>query len=68
MPNDLKNSIDGIESSEKETAILQSKINRLQELLEKQKRVIQSLEDVIDEQRIKIKRMYDVPEDVLELK
>ncbi|MHA1239182.1 MAG: hypothetical protein ACTSQU_00180 [Promethearchaeota archaeon] len=68
MPDDLKNVIDGIESSEKETAVLQSKINRLQELLEKQKRVIQSLEDVIDEQKIKITRMYDVPEDVLELK
>jgi len=68
MPDDLKNVIDGIESSEKETAVLQSKIDRLQELLEKQKSVIQSLEDVIDEQNIKIARMYDVPEDVLELK
>ena len=68
MPDDLKNVIDGIESNEKETAVFQSKIDRLQELLEKQKRVIQSLEDVIEEQKIKITRMYDVPEDVLELK
>ncbi len=68
MPDDLKNVIDGIESNEKETAVLQSKINRLQEMLEKQKGVIQSFEDIIEEQRIKIARMYDVPEDVLELK
>ncbi|MHA1472469.1 MAG: hypothetical protein ACTSQW_05160 [Promethearchaeota archaeon] len=68
MPDDLKNIIDGIESSEKETAVLQTKIDRLQQLLEKQKNVIQSLEEVIEEQKIKITRMYDVPEDVLELK
>ena len=68
MPDDLKNVIDGIESNEKETAVLQSKINRLQEMLEKQKGVIQSFEDIIEDQRIKIARMYDVPEDVLELK
>lgn len=68
MPDDLKNAIDGIESSEKETAVLQSKIDRLQELLEKQKRVIQSQDDVIEEQKVNIARMYDVPEDVLELK
>ncbi len=64
----LLDAIDGIESTEKESAVLQSKIDRLIETLEKQKGVIQSLEDVIDEQKIKIKRMYDVPEDVLELK
>ncbi|MHA1459483.1 MAG: hypothetical protein ACTSQR_07475 [Promethearchaeota archaeon] len=68
MPDDLKNAIDGIESSENQTAIMQSKIDKLQQLLEKQKRVIQNFEDVIDEQTIKIARMYDIPEDVLELK
>ncbi len=68
MPEDLKNVIDGIESNEKETSILQSKINRLQELFEKQKRVISSQESIIEEQKIKITRMYDIPEDVLELK
>ena len=68
MPKNLLDVIDGIESSEKESAVLQSKIERLQELREKQKGVIQSLESVIEEQKIKIKRMYDVPEDVLELK
>jgi len=68
MPKNLLDAIDGIESTEKESAVLQSKIDRLIETLEKQKGVIQSLEDVIEEQTIKIKRMYDVPEDVLELK
>ena len=68
MSKDLKNIIDGIESSEKETAIFQSKIDRLQEVLEKQKRVIQNQENIIEEQKVKITRMYDIPEDVLELK
>lgn len=68
MPKNLLDAIDGIESSEKESAVLQSKIDRLHELLEKQKGVIQSLEDVVEEQKTKIKRMYDVPEDILELK
>lgn len=68
MPKDLKNVIDGIESSEKESAVLQSKIDRLQEILEKQKRVINNQENIIEEQKIKITRMYDIPEDVLELK
>jgi chromosome segregation ATPase len=68
MSKDLKNMIDGIESSEKETAQLQSKINRLQELLEKQKTVISEQENLLEEQKVKISRMYDIPEDVLELK
>ncbi|MFX0075847.1 MAG: hypothetical protein ACFE96_10420 [Candidatus Hermodarchaeota archaeon] len=68
MPKSLRDAIDSIESSEKESAVLQSKIDRLLELIEKHKRTITSLESVIAEQEIKIKRMYDVPEDVLELK
>lgn len=68
MPKNLLDAIDGIESDEKESAVLQAKIDRLIETLEKQKGVIHSLEDVIEEQKIKIERMYDVPEDVLELK
>ena len=68
MPKDLLNAIDNIESSEKKTAVLQSKIDRLLELLEKQKRVIQNHEKIIEEQKVKITRLYDIPEDVLELK
>ena len=68
MSKDLKNMIDGIESSEKETAQLQSKINRLQEIIEKQKIVISEQENLIEDQKVKISRMYDIPEDVLELK
>jgi chromosome segregation ATPase len=68
MSKDLKNMIDGIESNEKEIAQLQNKINRLQELIEKQKVVINEQENLIEEQKVKISRMYDIPEDVLELK
>ena len=68
MPKDLKNEIDNIESSEKESAILLSKMDRLKEIIEKQKRVLKEHENIIEEQKIKIARMYDIPEDVLELK
>ncbi len=68
MPKDLKNIIDNIESSEKESAILLSKMDRLKEMIEKQKRVLIEHEAIIEEQKIKITRMYDIPEDVLELK
>ncbi|TFF86242.1 MAG: hypothetical protein EU517_00650, partial [Promethearchaeota archaeon] len=68
MSKDIKNIIDGIETSEKETAQLQNKINRLQELIEKQKKVIGDQADLIEDQKVKISRMYDIPEDVLELK
>jgi len=68
MPKDLKNVIDNIESSEKESAILLSKMDRLKEMIEKQKRVLTEHEAIIEEQKIKITRMYDIPEDVLELK
>ena len=68
MPKDLKNVLDNIESSEKESAILLSKMDRLKEMIEKQKRVLTEHETIIEEQRIKIARMYDIPEDVLELK
>ncbi len=68
MPKDLKNVLDNIESSEKESAILLSKMDRLKEMIEKQKRVLTEHENIIEEQKIKITRMYDIPEDVLELK
>ncbi len=68
MPKDLKNVLDNIESSEKESAILLSKMDRLKEMIAKQKRVLTEHENIIEEQKIKITRMYDIPEDVLELK
>ena len=68
MPKDLKNVLDNIESSEKESAILLSKMDRLKEMIEKQKTVLTEHETIIAEQKIKIARMYDIPEDVLELK
>jgi len=68
MTKDLKNVIDNIESSEKESAVLLSKMDRLKEMIEKQKRVLTEHENIIEEQKIKIAKMYDIPEDVLELK
>lgn len=68
MPKDLRNMLDDIESSEKETAVLQSKVDRLKELLGKQKRIISNQEGIIEEQKEKISKMYDIPEDILELK
>jgi len=68
MSKDLKNILDDIESSEKETAVLQSKLDRLKELVEKQKRIISDQEGIIEEQKKKISKMYDIPEDILELK
>jgi len=68
MSKDLKNVINNIESSEKESAILLSKMDRLKEMIEKQKRVLKEYETIIEEQKTKIARMYDIPEDVLELK
>ena len=68
MSKDLRNKLDDIESSEKETAVLQSKVDRLNELLGKQKRIISNQESIIEEQKEKISKMYDIPEDILELK
>ena len=68
MPKNLLDAIDGIESTEKKSAVLQAKIDRLQEMFDKQKRVTEDLQDIIDNQKIKIDRLYNVPEDVLELK
>ncbi|MBY9017626.1 MAG: hypothetical protein KGD66_02230 [Candidatus Lokiarchaeota archaeon] len=68
MSKDIKNTLDNIESSENLVANAQAKANRLQELIEKQKRVISDQDVIIEEQKSKISRMYDVPEDILELK
>jgi len=68
MSKDLRNMLDDIESSEKETAVLQSKVDRLKELLEKQNGIISNQEGIIEEQKEKISKMYDIPEDILELK
>ncbi len=68
MSKDLRNMLDDIESSEKKTAVLQSKADRLKELVEKQNGIISNQEDIIEEQKEKISKMYDIPEDILELK
>jgi DNA repair exonuclease SbcCD ATPase subunit len=68
MSKDLKNVLDNIESSEKQTAILQSKVDKLTALVERQKRVVSEQEAIIDDQKAKISKMSDIPEDILELK
>ncbi|MFX1411503.1 MAG: hypothetical protein ACFFA6_14220 [Promethearchaeota archaeon] len=68
MSKDLKNMLDDLEASEKETAVLQSKVDRLTELVQRQKRIMSDQENVIEEQKDKISKMYDIPEDILELK
>jgi chromosome segregation ATPase len=68
MPKDLRDVLDNIESSEKQTAILQSKVDKLSSLVERQKRIISEQEAIVEEQKIKISKMSDIPEDILELK
>ncbi|MHA1932853.1 MAG: hypothetical protein ACW96X_09955 [Promethearchaeota archaeon] len=68
MPKDLKDVLDNIESSEKQTAILQSKVDKLSSLVERQKRIISEQEAIVEEQKAKISKMSDIPEDILELK
>ncbi len=68
MPKDLRDVLDNIDSSEKQTAILQSKVDKLSSLVERQKRIISEQEAIVQEQRTKISKMSDIPEDILELK
>jgi len=68
MSKDIKNLIDSIEGQEKESAHTQAKIDRLTEIVEKQKNVIADQNAVIEQQKQKIDSMYDVPADVIELK
>jgi chromosome segregation ATPase len=68
MPKDLRKKLDSIESSEKEMAALQSKVDKLAALAARQKSIISEQEGIIEEQKGKLSKMTDVPEDILELK
>ncbi|MFX1326481.1 MAG: hypothetical protein ACFE8N_16135 [Promethearchaeota archaeon] len=68
MSKDLRDVLDNIESSEKKTATLQSKVDKLTALVERQKKIISEQEVIIETQKGKISKMSDVPEDILELK
>lgn len=68
MPKDLKDMLDNIESSEKATAQLTAKVDKLTALAERQKRIISEQEGIIENQKSKISKMSDIPEDILELK
>jgi DNA repair exonuclease SbcCD ATPase subunit len=68
MPKNLRKTLDSIESSEKEMANLQAKADKLNALVQRQKRIISEQEGIIEEQKTKLSKMSDVPEDILELK
>ncbi len=68
MPKDLRKKLDSIESSEKEMATLQSKVDKLTALTARQKAIISEQEGIIEEQKGKLSKMTDIPEDILELK
>jgi DNA repair exonuclease SbcCD ATPase subunit len=68
MPKDLRKALDTIESNEKEKANLQSKVDKLTALVERQKRIISDQEGIIENQKSKLSKMSDIPEDILELK
>lgn len=68
MSKDLRDVLDNIESSEKKTATLQSKVDKMTALVERQKKIISEQEVIIEAQKGKISKMSDVPEDILELK
>ncbi len=68
MSKDLRDVLDNIESSEKQTAILKSKVDKLTALVGRQKKIVSEQEAIIEEQQAKISKMSDIPEDILELK
>jgi chromosome segregation ATPase len=68
MSKELRDVLDNIESSEKKTAILQSNVDKLTALVQRQKKIISEQEAIIEEQKAKLSKMSDVPEDILELK
>ncbi|MBY8992416.1 MAG: hypothetical protein KGD58_16845 [Candidatus Lokiarchaeota archaeon] len=68
MSKDLRDVLDNIESSEKKTATLQAKVDKLTALVERQKRVVSEQEAIIESQKTKLSKMSDIPEDILELK
>ncbi|MHA1148956.1 MAG: hypothetical protein ACTSR8_12020 [Promethearchaeota archaeon] len=67
MP-DLLDKIDAIESSENQISQMQQKIDRLNELIVKQKKMISEQEALINQQQQKLSGMVDIPDDVYELR
>jgi len=65
---DLRDMLDNIDSSEKQTAVLQTKIDKLMRIVEKQKTVIADLERLLNEQKTKTSGMMEIPDDIRDLK
>jgi len=68
MGDNLRDVINGIESGEKETAVLLEKIEKLERIVKKQKIVISDLEEMLEAQKEKSADLVEIPEDIRELK
>ena len=68
MSKDLKDVLEKIEEDESVEAKLQAKIERLTELVERQKKIINEQEQIIEAQKKSQVEAFEVPEDVRELK
>lgn len=68
MSPDLKDLIDGIESTENVTAEMQSKIDRLKEIVEKQKKMIADQNKLLEQQKGQLDGQLAIPDDIYELK
>ncbi|MFX0070266.1 MAG: hypothetical protein ACFFAO_04165 [Candidatus Hermodarchaeota archaeon] len=65
---DLKSVIDDIEAKEDVTSRLESKVERLTELVDRQKKIINDQTALIEQQKEKLSKMVDVPDDIRELR
>jgi len=68
MSPDLKDLIDGIEAKEDATSVLQSKIDRLQEIVSKQKKMIADQNKLLEQQKGQLDGHTAIPDDIYELK
>ena len=65
---DLKSKLDAIEQTEQKEAELQSKVDRLTELVERQKKVIADQSEIIEQQKAKLTGVQEIPDDIYELR
>ena len=67
MP-DLLDKIDNIEASENVTSELQQKLDRLTEIVNKQKKIIADQSILLDQQKLKLDGQTAIPDDIYELR
>ncbi len=68
MAKDLKDMIDGIESSEEKVSKLEEKVTRLTELVQRQKKLLSDQEQMIEVYKEKVSSDMDIPPDIIKLK